>query len=60
MMKYPVCEEHEKWGEGRREGEWKERRRKEGEWRKGKKEDVGEEKENVHVCNVGRCVWWRW
>ena len=43
-MKYPVCEEHERWGGGggRRRGEWrerKERRRKEGEWRKeGEKE----------------------
>ena len=89
MMKYPVCEEHERWGGGgegrrgkekgrmeRKEGEkekgrgWRERkgrRRKEGGWRErregerkgsgenGKKEDVGEEKENVHVCT---CVKW--
>ena len=40
MMKYPVCEEHEKWGgggEGRRREEWRERKERRKEWRKGKR-----------------------
>ena len=60
-MKYPVCEEHERWGgegEGRRRGEWRERKermRKEGEWRKeGEKEKGRREGERKEGGEKGR------